>query len=128
MFPSRKCLPCSDQWLEIDTIQSFPRLPLEPRYLADRVQVLHRSRRRKPRDRFPVHLVNKKVRSSLASVLHSGKFARLAAPTRRVRAHPYPDVHEIVHSLFVKSSRRGRNPVAGNRHETHLYIGLALKP
>ena len=35
-----------------------------------------------------------------ASVLHSGKFARLAAPARRVRAHPFAQVGEIVHGLF----------------------------
>ena len=121
-------VPAMQRSVAGNTVQSFPRLPLEPHYLGDRVQVRHRSRRPNPRDRLPVHLVNKKVRSSLASVLHSGKFARRAAPTRRVRAHPFADVHEIVHSLFVKSSRHGRNPVAGNGHETHLYIGLALKP
>ncbi len=53
-------------------------------------------------------------RSSLANVLRSVRFARLAAPARRVRAHLFAEIREIVHGLFIENCRHGRKPVAGN--------------
>src|SRR4030095_2158050 len=58
-------------------------------------------------------------RSSLANVLPRVRLARPVAPTRRVRAHLFAEIREIVHGLFIENCRHGRNPFAWHCHDRH---------
>src|SRR6266481_7856419 len=56
------------------------------------------------------------------------KLRGLVAPACRVRAHLLAEIRQIVHGLFNERSRDRWEPVARNRHDTNLHLGLALEP